>query len=484
MRITIRKLGTIQEAEIDLKPLTVFVGPNNAGKTWLAYTLSGIFGGYGWNKYTRAYAGDELPREYPSLDNAIEKVLTEGNATIDLYKFAEDYGEKYFRKVAAFAQHWMADFMSTQFSLFDSMEILISLIEAKTEFLERVKKYSLQYKIARGLLNIRKKQDDKILYVYTSTKDEEPITKKLPDEEIRERLVRSVMEVLHQSLYPGVCVFPTERTTLVTLPFTSRVRKGDIDLSDDKTREKVEKVIEGIQELLGPNIETVFEQNTKASIVPVGYFLNMMGHIFQMSSRDVSKREKDPNFQRYIQLAQVLEQQILAGGIDFSTPEPDPRRDIFFQPTQGITLEIPIASSMIKELSPLVLYLRYLAKSGELLIIDEPEMNLHPAAQVKIIEFLAMLVNAGLHVIVTTHSTYVVDHLINLMDAHKHQNQDDIVEMFLLGRKDAFIAQDKVSVYHVEENGKVKNILDQEGIIDWETFSYVTRLVQRIHFEL
>lgn len=33
---------------------------------------------------------------------------------------------------------------------------------------------------------------------------------------------------------------------------------------------------------------------------------------------------------------------------------------------------------MVKELSPLVLYLRYLARAGELLIIDEPEMNLHP----------------------------------------------------------------------------------------------------------
>jgi len=58
---------------------------------------------------------------------------------------------------------------------------------------------------------------------------------------------------------------------------------------------------------------------------------------------------------------------------------------------------------MIKELAPLVFYLRYLAEPGELLIIDEPEMNLHPAAQTQIIEFLAMLVNAELHVLITTH---------------------------------------------------------------------------------
>ena len=44
MKVTIQKLGMIRKAEIDLRPFTIFIGPNNAGKTWLAYTLAGIFG--------------------------------------------------------------------------------------------------------------------------------------------------------------------------------------------------------------------------------------------------------------------------------------------------------------------------------------------------------------------------------------------------------------------------------------------------------
>jgi predicted ATPase len=192
--------------------------------------------------------------------------------------------------------------------------------------------------------------------------------------------------------------------------------------------------------------------------------------------------------EQYMQLADVLQENILEGNLDFSTPVPNSRREILFKPDECIDtetqeLEVSITSSMIKELSSLVLYLRYEAKHGELLVIDEPEMNLHPAAQVKIIEFLAMLVNAGLHVLITTHSTYVIDHLVNLMDAYKHQNQDELVDIFLLQSKEAFIDQDKVSVYHIA-NGEAKNILDAEGIIDWQTFSDVTRLVQRIHYEL
>jgi predicted ATPase len=42
MKVTVRNLGVIKEAEVDLKPLTIFVGPNNAGKTWLAYALTGV----------------------------------------------------------------------------------------------------------------------------------------------------------------------------------------------------------------------------------------------------------------------------------------------------------------------------------------------------------------------------------------------------------------------------------------------------------
>jgi predicted ATPase len=110
-------------------------------------------------------------------------------------------------------------------------------------------------------------------------------------------------------------------------------------------------------------------------------------------------------------------------------------------------------------------------------------MNLHPEAQAKIIEFLAMLVNAGLHVLVTTHSTYVVDHLMNLMQAQKREDQDEIAEMFFLKQKDAFIAQENVSV-NLVDGGTIKNILDEDGSIDWETFSDVTEHVTRIHFAL
>lgn len=98
MRITIHHLGVIKEAEIDLKPLTILVGPNNAGKTWLAYTLAGILGPYGFNQYMSAYLEERVPKAFPPLESAVEQILNEGNATIDLYAFADRYGEAYFNE--------------------------------------------------------------------------------------------------------------------------------------------------------------------------------------------------------------------------------------------------------------------------------------------------------------------------------------------------------------------------------------------------
>jgi predicted ATP-dependent endonuclease of OLD family len=490
MKISVSNLGIIQEeASIDLKPLTIFIGPNNAGKTWLAYALAGIFSDYGSIEYAQAYAHHNVPNSYEELNAAIEGVLTQGNATIDLRWFADEYGESYFNDVAQYARNWLHRFLSTQLVHFDGMNISLKLEEDKADFLTKISQYSRSNLVAGSVLTIRKSANDDKVFAFTSTEvqdgesQEEQLEEKIPIEEVRERLVGYVATALQRSLYPRVRVFPTERTTLVTFRFSERIP----DRTTLEINQRVKDVLDALAKELARGELAEQTATAREAIWPVGAFVTMLSSIFRNRQRDREARERsaerEPAIKRYIELAKILETQILAGNVFLSTSEPDPRREVLFQPIEDVHLEIPIVSSMVKELSPLVLYLRYLAQPGELVIIDEPEMNLHPAAQVKIIEFLAMLVNAGLHVLITTHSTYVVDHLANLLDASRHQNQDDIVEMFLLEDKEAFIAQEKVSVYSFED-GKVRNVLTPEGMIDWRTFSDVTTLVNRIHFEL
>ena len=73
------------------------------------------------------------------------------------------------------------------------------------------------------------------------------------------------------------------------------------------------------------------------------------------------------------------------------------------------------ASSMVSEIAPLVLYLRHIVQPGDVLIIEEPESHLHPAMQVEFTRQLAKLVQRGYRVIITTHSEWVLEELGNVV---------------------------------------------------------------------
>ena len=70
---------------------------------------------------------------------------------------------------------------------------------------------------------------------------------------------------------------------------------------------------------------------------------------------------------------------------------------------------------MVTELVPIVLFLRGIISRGDMLIIEEPEAHLHPSAQTQMARTLASLVRAGVKVIVTTHSDWLLMEIANLM---------------------------------------------------------------------
>lgn len=498
MKVTIQNLGAIRNAAIELKPLTILIGPNNVGKTWIAYTLGSIFGSRGWSEYTEAYIEGRLSEKYLPLENAIETVIKDGRAKINITEFAEQCGDQYFQNVANYALQWIPDFMSTQFASFDNMQVSIDLMGSKAGFVEHVRQSTIQSRVAGGVFTLNKKRGDSVIYAYTSDEKEdstsqeerEIFNEKIPNEEIKRRLVKNVMRVFHQALYANTVIFPTERTALVTGRISSS-RKASQSVLSENTKKVLEVLTQTLRrlDLSSADLREITSPETKNAIGAVGDFLMTYGRILDFGSKDVKRREalaKNSQItQKYINLARILEQKILSGNVDFSTPEPDPQRDILFHPLENVALEIPIASSMVKELVPLVFYLRYSARPDELLIIDEPEMNLHPEAQVKMIEFLVMLVNAGLRVLITTHSPYLLDHLSNLIYAAEHEveEQQSLAKVFFLESCDAFISQEKVSIYCVD-NGTTENILQDHGRIDWSTFGNITDQIADIHYKL
>ena len=69
---------------------------------------------------------------------------------------------------------------------------------------------------------------------------------------------------------------------------------------------------------------------------------------------------------------------------------------------------------MVTEMIPVALYLRHQVQAGETIIIEEPEAHMHPAMQVRLAAALAKIVDAGMRVIVTVHSDWILSALANI----------------------------------------------------------------------
>lgn len=117
-------------------------------------------------------------------------------------------------------------------------------------------------------------------------------------------------------------------------------------------------------------------------------------------------------------LADVLERDVLDGQIRVKGAPAGGYPDFVYQPRKTKeTIRLARASSMVTELAPIVLFLRGVIARGDMLIIDEPEAHLHPEMQVELVRILAAAVRSGVRIIMTTHSEWVLEELANLVQA-------------------------------------------------------------------
>ena len=70
---------------------------------------------------------------------------------------------------------------------------------------------------------------------------------------------------------------------------------------------------------------------------------------------------------------------------------------------------------MVSDIAPVVQYLRHMIEPGNVPTLEEPESQLHPAMQVKFAGQIAALVEAGIRVIVTTHSEWLLEEPANIV---------------------------------------------------------------------
>ena len=166
-----------------------------------------------------------------------------------------------------------------------------------------------------------------------------------------------------------------------------------------------------------------------------------------------------------------IEKGILGGsvGVDKSVATGYPR---FTYRPEGWkdSLSLMNASSMVSELAPVVLYLRHMVGRGNVLIVEEPESHLHPAMQVEFTRQLAALIHAGIRVVITTHSEWVLEELANIVRRSALSSPD---RKTTAGTKIA-LHPDQVGAWLFKQKKRPKGSVVQEIKLDDETGLYPT----------
>ena len=144
----------------------------------------------------------------------------------------------------------------------------------------------------------------------------------------------------------------------------------------------------------------------------------------------------------FFEFATNLEQSLLRGRVDISQ-----NGDVEFIVGENINLPIQMSSSIVKTLSSLIIYLKYIAKKGDTLIIDEPEMNLHPDNQILLARIFAQMVNMGIKLVISTHSDYIIREFNNLIML-SGVSDDDVQSFSKMGYdKSMMLKKEDVAAY-------------------------------------
>ena len=481
MKIKFTNLGSIKSGEIELKPLTICIGPNNTGKTYSAYCIYGILD------------PAVVPLDLNVFDEFIDELTERGYIEIDLEKIIINHANLILNDLCKiFVEKAIYKFMQTsKKGLFDNTKIEVELSEEDLNFMF---KHLMNSEIKGGigvtkdkeLIVTEKKKNEKILRVYTrveNEKDREAINQIFSDKKIlRAMLIANVLSVILGGIRKDVAVLPAERLALVTLyRYLGKKRSKTIKIiSEAVISEEDFEDAEKLRDLIR-NIMFVSYKYPK----PIKDFIEFLDNLDEISEKFENDKKLKETRKDFIQLSELIENEILGGKIVLEKKEEITQPILEFELEDGKRLDLHITSTAVKELTGLVLYFRYLIEKNDYLIIDEPEMNLHPEAQVKLLEIITMAVNKGVNVILTTHSPYIVDHLMNLMEGYdvKDKIEDKSLPDYLfLGYKESFISPEKIGVYFFTEDGKIVDIFNaEERIIDWETFSNVSDMIGVIY---
>ena len=420
-RLDVADFGPIAKASVDLRPLTVFIGPSNTGKSYLAiliYALHRCFGRpnpFADGRVVRASVpllqARSVQSSTPSIRRSLKEWLSKVSENEMLPKFPEN--------LAASVRETLERPKSPDFTLameirrcfwVDRLDKLVRRVGAHPRTSVRM---SLPQEADAGPVRYRLEFGHKEIHFSGQLPETLSLTSRIPPESAARRMwtgrlrtgkedeERQALDFIF-SLLPGTIFDSLLRP----------VSRNAYYLPADRT---------GVMHSHQVVVSTLIQNATTAGLHPYGdvpmlsgVLADFLSQLIEMSvqGRPVARR---PSKKSAHTLEALLEKNILQGRVRLERSETG--YPTFAYRPEGWKDDLPLmrASSMVSELAPVVLYLRHVVRPGDVLIIEEPEAHLHPAMQAAFARELARLVRAGVRIVMTTHSEWFLEQIGNLV---------------------------------------------------------------------
>lgn len=374
MKIIIENLGPLSKVELEPGDLTIVCGSNNTGKTYATYGYYGFL--CYWHEYY-ALNMAHIPMGDLFKDGTLEIKIDDALPIL----------QKYIDAACSEYQQQLGNVFASQQSKFEKTRFSIEIAEND---IRPISTYEANIgSPQRQLLSISVKNRIVCVTLLHSSGGKETISQS----NARRILGVHMKNILFYNTFPTPFIASAERTGVA-------IFRKDLNLARNRLYDyagKTGKTTIDIRELIF-KLKSDYARPVEDDV---------------KFSQNLESLVKSDSF-IYEKHAPLLSEFSDIIGGDYSVTKND---TVVYRPrnVRGQKFSMVESSSALRSLLDVWFYLRHAAKVGDIFIIDEPELNLHPDNQRRVARLFAQLVNLGIKVFITTHSDYIVKEFSNLI---------------------------------------------------------------------
>jgi len=404
LSFTVCNIGPVDSAQIDLKPLTVFIGPNNSGKSFTAMAIHSVLGALQGKSMTGGILS--FSQGYPHLSDL-------GFRPKAMKKWLSVVGEEkksvapssVIREIIRAAEMFMGSIIEDQ---------LVRTYATDVKNIIRFGENELELSFKNSDLEINYNHEKKSIVNLECTIPDIHLHSKLFGTK-KKRKFKVTLRLKDSSSFGFEGMIPISRINVLSSILVDQAAKTLLEEIIGKNVPQCKYlpaarsgILQGYKALTS----SLYKMTPYAGITEIqvptypGTIADLIQDLLWYSERK-RKSEKLLN-----KLAAYLESEILKGQVIIDVPDSRLPAYLGFR-QKGVSIDLHLVSSAISEIIPLFVFLKNVIRIGDSVVIEEPEAHLDPMNQRTIAKFLVNLVNIGVNVIVTTHSDFLIEALNN-----------------------------------------------------------------------